>query len=517
MGLIRFAVHPAPMMEDWPEVYRGYLTGSDGRVFPTRIEVEDSIVGCRRTTSESCKFHVAFPVRDFGRPFVSTASLPEREQPYVLVVELARGKIVQVRNQASAWELAGMQIPAAFAAASRAAHRAFAHAATSQGDPEAATQLAIEALHHAFRAAEILTQGYSTQALAGRLQRYGSLPASVGCELQGAIPHPDANELFTAAFNSATISAPWRSIEAIEGEYNWDAIDRQLEWCEQHGPQTRQDGNKTPQDKGDQPKLLVRGGPLIDLGPDGLPAWLARWEHDVFNLRSFVCDFVETAISRYVGRIRIWEVVARANSGGALMLNEENRLMLTASVLGVAKQIDEEAQLIIRVDQPWGDYQSRGQHRLSPLQFVDAIHRSGVGLAGVNLELAMGYLPRGSSRRDLMEISRLIDSWSVLNLPIHVTLACPSSGDDDPLSYPDWEVDSRLWPTECAENSQAECLDQVMELLLAKPSVAGVFLSHFSDAEPHQFPFAGVLRADGTPKSALERIITQRQQHKRRD
>lgn len=503
MGVIRFAVHPASLLEEWPEVYRGYLTGSDGRVFPTRIEIEDQIIGCRRTTSESCKFHVAFPVPDFGRPIVSTASLPEREQPYVLVVELARGKIVQIRNQASTWELAGMQIPAEFAEPYKAAHLAFGRSASSQHDLEAATRLATEALHHAFRAADSLTSGYATQALAGRLQRFKSLPASVGCELQGSVPSADANELFTAAFNAAAVAVPWRSIESVEGEYDWDPIDRQLEWCEQQ--------------KCEQGKLLIRGGPLIDLGSDGLPAWLSRWEHDVFNLRSFICDFVETAISRYVGRIRIWEVAARANSGGALTLNEESRLMLTASVLGVAKQIDEEAQLIIRVDQPWGDYQARGQHRLSPLQFVDALHRSGVGLAGVNLELAMGYLPRGSARRDLMDISRLIDAWSVLNLPIHVTLACPSSCEDDPLSYPDCEVDAYLCQPEQAEGNQAQYLDRVMELLLAKPTVAGVFVSHFSDAVAHQFPFAGVLRSDGSPKPSLERIINQRQRHRRRD
>lgn len=498
MGLIRFAVHPASLMGDWPEVYRGFLTGADGRVFHTRVEVDGQIVGCRRMTSESCKLHVAFPVPDFGRPMVSTASLPEREQPYLLAVELARGKIVQIRNQASAWELAGMQIPPEFAEPQRTAHRLFARAASSQHDPEEAARVATDALRYAFRAAEILTIGYSSQALAGRLQRFGSLPASVGCDLQTSIPDPDANELFNAAFNAATVSVPWRSIEAVEGDYDWSLVDRQLEWCEQQ-------------------KLLVRGGPLINLGPEGLPNWLTRWDHDVFNLRSFMCDFVETAISRYVGRIRIWEVATQANSGGALTLNEENRLMLAASVLGVAKQIDEEAKLIIRVDQPWGDYQARGQHRLSPLQFVDALHRSGVGLAGINLEFAMGYLPRGSAGRDLIEISRLIDSWSVLQLPIQATLAYPSSCEDDALSFPDWEVDPRVWPTECAEGTQAAYLDRVLELLLAKPSVTGVYLTHFSDGEPHQFPFAGVLRGDGTPKPALEHIITQRQRHKRRD
>ena len=75
---------------------------------------------------------------------------------------------------------------------------------------------------------------------------------------------------------------------------------------------------------------------------------------------------------------------------------------MTAELIeDVARQVDEEAQLIIRIDQPWGEYQSRGQHRLSPLQIVDALVRSGVGLSAVNLEVAMGYFrPGGSARRD---------------------------------------------------------------------------------------------------------------------
>ena len=510
MGLIRFAVHPASLLDDWPEVYRGYLTGADGRVFPTRIEVDEGIVGCRRTSSESCKFQVAWPVAGFGRPVVATASLPERDEPYLLPVELARGKIVQVRNQASQWELSGMRIPPEFAEPARMSHRAFARAASCQDRPEESSQLAGEALHHACAAAEILTRGYAEQALSGRLQRFGGLPASIGCELQGSTPKSDASDLFAATFNSATVAVPWRKIEAVEGEYIWEPSDRQLEWCEQQKLLVR---GGPPE----QQKLLVRGGPLIDLGPDGLPPWLARWEHDIFNLQSFVCDFVETAISRYVGRIRIWEVAARLNTGGALSLNEETRLTLAARVLDVARQVDEEAQLLIRVDQPWGDYQARGQHRLSPLQMVDALLRSGVGLAGVNLELAMGYLPRGSAHRDLLDISRLIDMWSVLGVPIHATLACPSNGDDDNLAGPEWEVEPRMWAKPIDEEGQADWIDHVLELLLAKPSVAGVSLTHFCDGDPHSFPQAGLLRADETPKPAIERIISQRQRHKRRD
>ena len=66
-------------------------------------------------------------------------------------------------------------------------------------------------------------------------------------------------------------------------------------------------------------------------------------------------------------------------------------MALVAHALEVAGQVDEESQLFLRVDQPWGDYQARGQHQLSPLQFVDALLRSGVGLSAVNLEFGVKF------------------------------------------------------------------------------------------------------------------------------
>ena len=497
MGLIRFAVHPASLLSEWPEVHAGYLTGADGRVFQTRIEILDNIVGCRRTSSESAKFHVVWPVKGVGRVVIPTASLPEREEPYLLAVELARGKIVQVRNQAAQWELAGLKIPAEFTDPSRAAHLAFSRAASSQQRPEEASELANQAICYACQAGEILTRSYAAQALAGRLQRFGVLPVSVGCELQGVIPSASTTEMFTEMFNSATVAVPWTSIEQVEGEYNWDAADQQVEWCESQ-------------------KLMVRGGPLVDLGPDGLPEWLSRWEHDVFNLQSFVCDFVETAISRYVGRIRIWEICTRINTGGAMTLSEESRLTLAARVLDVARQVDEEAQLIVRVEQPWGDYQSRGQHRLSPLQVIDALIRSGVGLSGVNLELAVGYRSRGSAPRDLLECSRLIDAWTMLDVPIFVTMICPSSGLNDPGATGKIQIDPLVWDGACDDVHQANWIERMFELLVAKPRVAGVFLPNFSDGTPHVFPNAGLLNADETPKPVVDRIISQRLNHRRR-
>ncbi len=487
MGLIRFAVYPAGLLTDWTQVQRGYLTGMDGRVFPTQIEIDGNIIGCRRISSESCKFHVAWDVPGHGLLVLNTASLPEREAPYLLAVELARGMLVKVRNQAGAWELAGMVLPGEYAPEVTTAFQLFSRAASSQDQPDVASQLAQQALGHACKAAEILSTAYARQALAGRQQRYPHLSTLLGCGLHSVLPSEET-ELFTAAFNAVALPMRWPEIERVEGTYRWEEIDRQVAWAEQH-------------------KLVIRGGPLIDLGPGGLPPWLARWENDLFNMQTFVCDYVEAAIARYIGKIRWWEVAARLNTGGALTLNEESRLGLVARVLEVARQVDEEAQLLVRVDQPWGEYQARGQHRLSPLQLVDALLRSGVGLAGINLEVAIGYLPSGTFHRDLLEFSRMIDQWSLLGVPLFLTLAIPSANTHDERSTTELEVDPQVGHFGNAEAQQAAWIERFLPLLLAKPAVAGVDWCHFTDGEPHEFPHAGLLRPDGTPKPALESLL----------
>lgn len=491
MGVMRFLIHPPELLENWPELHRAYISTVDGRVHPTRVEVDANIMSCRRSSSESGRLHVAWPVPGFGRPVLSTSCLAERDEPYLLSVELARGKIAQVRDQLGRWEVQGMTIPDDFRALNREAHRLFANATSCQDQIDNSALLANQALIVACSAAEILTRAYTAQRLSVRRRRSASLPALLGSSLELAVPDETRTPLFRDAFTAAVIPVEWRFIEPIEGDYHWEVFDAQVEWCQLN-------------------KILPLGGPLLDLSPQGLPEWLWQWEKDILNLQSFVCDYVETAIARYLGRIRHWEVCARVNTGGALALSEENRLLLVARALEVARQADEEIQLTIRVDQPWGDYQARGQHRLSPHQFVDALIRSGIGLSGVNLELSVGYRPRGSGSRDLLETSRLIDQWAELGVPLFVTLAFPSDASADALAHRDIEVDSPNWKHGWSEQTQAEWIDSHLPLLMAKQSVNGIFWSHFSDDVPHYFPNAGLLNSAGAPKPALEKFAANR-------
>jgi hypothetical protein len=494
MGVMRFVVHPQELLADWPEAHRAYICGVDQAAWPTRIEVNGHQLLCRRQNSDSGKLNIAWPVPGFGRPMLATASLPEREEAYLLAIELARGKIVQVRNQLATWQAAGMAIPDAFVPLHREAHQLLARAVAAQGEPARASNIAQEALAKECEAAEILTRSYAIQRLEVRHRQYAQLPTVLGCSLGDSLFAAPQQQQFMSAFNGAAIPLQWRYIEPEEGDYRWETYDAQVDWALANN-------------------LMLRGGPLVDLSPNGLPKWLSQWENDYWNLQSFVCDFIETVMSRYLGKVRTWEVAARPNAGGALALTEENRLTLVAKILEVARQVDQEGQFLIRIDQPWGEYQARGQHKLSPMQFADALVRAGMEMSALNLEIGVGYSPMGSPSRDLIDFSRMIDQWSLLGLPLQVTLAFPSGTDHDANQTTDLEVDARSWKLPVSEEAQARWIDEYVPLLLAKPAVVAVFWNHLSDAQPHRFPHAGLVRPDGSGKPSLASIVRERELH----
>lgn len=490
MGVMRFVVHPPEVVKDCPDLCQAYLGGIDGRVFPTKVEIEGHTVACRRAASDSAKLHIPWPVPGLGRPVLTTTSLREREEPYVLAVELARGKLSEVRDNAAMWEQAGMAIPDAFRTAQKEAFRRFAQAGVSAADPANASRLAAAAIQQACLASSILIDAYTIQRLANIRRSTHQAPGLLGCVVDETLLMPAGQQAFRQAFNTASIPANWKSIEPVEGAYNWDTLDHLLQYCTEN-------------------RYIVRGGPLIDLSPGGLPDWLARWKNDFLNLPSFVCDFIETAIARYQGRIRLWEVSAFGNTGGALDLSEDHSIALVARTLEAATRTDAEAQYFVRIERPWGEYQRQGKHRLSPFQFVDALIRSNLGLSGVTLDINVGYGPAGCMTRDMLSISKLIDVWSLLGVQIHVNVACPSGTAPDPLAAPQFTIHDGVWRDRWTEDTQSDWIEHVVPLLLAKPAVTGVFLSHLSDAVPHRFPHAGLCAAGGNVKAMFEPLRRQ--------
>src|SRR4026209_145403 len=89
---------------------RGYVAGMEGIPWETVCVAQGDQFVVDRDTSESGTLTVPWPVPQHGELMLSTSNLMERAEPYLLPLELARGTINRLRNQASTWQLAGLKL-----------------------------------------------------------------------------------------------------------------------------------------------------------------------------------------------------------------------------------------------------------------------------------------------------------------------------------------------------------------------------------------------------------------------
>jgi Glycosyl hydrolase family 10 len=465
--------------------------GYDNMPAPTRVQIEAGELKLFRDIDESGALVVPWEVAGAGRVMGTTATLIERPDPYQFSVELARGKINQLRCQAADWRMVGLQIPDAVEAQVREASRLFGRAATAGGS--AADADALAALSGGYKAGNQLVRMYVDQMLRARHQRQPRLETGLGVRLNGPVPPTVANDV-AAACNSASVPLTWKLIEPTESQYHWDQTDAMLEWATKKN-------------------LRITAGPLVDFSAFGLPEWLWLWESDLPSLSSFMCDYVETVVGRYHKRIRRWQLTAGSNNANVLRLGEDDLLWLTARLAEAAWQVDSEIELIVGIAQPWGEYMARAEHTYSPFVFADTLIRAGLKLSALDLEWTMGVTPRGSYVRDLLDASRLLDLYALLGTPLQVTLAYPSELKKDALADPALSATGGYWLNGLTPDGQADWAADFLTLAVCKPFVRGVSWAHLSDAEIHQFPQCGLLDAAGQAKVALSELRHLRDEH----
>ncbi len=464
---------------------RVYMAGYDQVPWPCRVRLRGTELVIERDVADSGKVYIPWSVNGHGELTLCTATLMERPRPYHLSVELARGKLNQVRNQAAEWHAMGLSIPAEFERRLHDAQQHFSRAATRQDEPAAAAEHAQRAIVEALAAGEALVSAYVQQSLVVRTRHSARLPTLLSVRLPAHPLPQELQTLVTRSCHAANVGLVWRDVEVREGIYQWDVFDDQVQWCTAAG-------------------LRIHAGPLIQLDELGVPDWLCLWEGDFDNLCSCVIDYVETAVNRYRGRVDLWHAAARANVARSLALSEEDCLRLTARAIEAAARVDPQTPVIVRLDQPWAEYMNRSGHDLSPLYFADALVRAGLNLAGFGLELNLGYYPCGSHPRDRLDLNRLIDLWSLLGVPLHIFLTIPADEAPDPHARRKCQPLPGRGGSAWTPRAQADWVQAIYALLLAKPYVQSITWNQLADSGPHELPHAGLVDAAGSPRPALD-------------
>ena len=236
----------------------------------------------QRSVSDSANLHVPWPVEGYGPLTLASGTLMERPEPYGLPLELARGTLVQIRNQLSDWQVIGLSVPAVIPARLAEAVARFSWAVVSQDEPATSAEHAEASLRAAIGAGDLLAAAYAEQALVVRRRNGGKVTGLLGAELGTTLLDDYTARAVLRTFNAAEVPLCWRETESTEGRFSWNTGDKQIQWCRMHG-------------------LKVLAGPLLMLDPRALPDWLYLFADDFESLLDFVsvlCPRGRRALSR---------------------------------------------------------------------------------------------------------------------------------------------------------------------------------------------------------------------------
>lgn len=277
---------------------------------------------------------------------------------------------------------------------------------------------------------------------------------------------------FRELFNYATLGFYWWSYESTRGKPNHDFVDRVLAWTDTAG-------------------IVCKGHPLV---------WnyaAARWfPREGAELRRLSDERVRDCVSRFRGRLDRWDAVNEATDPfrrGTFenvfsdAWREAGRVEFTRHCFRVAREANPKATLLIN------DYRLDADYETLLETLVDENKTPLYDAIGLQTHQHGGAIPP----ERLWEVC---ERFSRFGVPLHFTETTLLSGGRTPDGF------EATHPH--GENLQAEAVERFYTLLFSHPRVEAITWWDFSDRGAWQRAPAGLLRADGSPKPAYDRLKT---------
>ena len=475
-----------------------YLTSLEGQPIRARFRYVPGmgLLFCERRSQGLAALNLPWPVRGGGRLMLRTALLPDRDEPYLLPLELARGQFAAIWRKKEDWGYSYGGPTDKVEGEFQEVKLLFARVQSIQDAPMGAADMAEEMLGRAVALAEQMVLSDARVGIAARRQRGTLNNVDFGCHWEVVDDHPKAQERFGETFNYATIPFLWRTLEPREHELDWKWHDDWIQWLEAKG-------------------MVLKGGSLIRFDEAHLPDWVWIWENDFEAVRDYVFDHVERCVQRYRGRLDHWEAVSGLHVENCMNFSLDRILEVSRLCAYAVKRTDPRAAVVLGLVQPWGEYFATNQRSIWPYNYAEMCINAGVPFDAIGLEFLFGTLGQGFHCRDLLAVSDVLDLFGSLGKPVHITAAgVPSACYGDPqaaLGGANHQPGSGgVWRRPWDEALQAEWLDAFYRVVIAKPFVRAVSWRDFSDHQPHYLPHGGLLRKDLHPKAAFQKLLAVR-------
>ncbi|MHC4414622.1 MAG: endo-1,4-beta-xylanase [Planctomycetota bacterium] len=480
--MLRFAAfEDGGPAQDWPLV-NSYLLGPGDLPTPGQIGFESGCVVCRKRAPHAVALALQYDAGRMGRIMLQTCLLPDRERPYMLSLELARHRIKTFIAKSEEWQLFDLDADHPAVKRWRRARTLFSDA-LNMNDPAEADRAARRSLIAGIEATERLALTHAEILLHWR---FGNRPAStttLGVRVRPERDSQPLREIVNRDFDLLVIPLNWNDLEVEEGRYNWEPIDRWLEWARQQG----------------KPCVL---GPLLDFSRRALPKWMYVWQHDYSTCRDLVYEQVEKVVQRYRSMVGTWIVTSGLNVNDNFEFTADQMLDLTRMANLIARQARKGARTMIELVQPFGEHCASNRNSVPPLTFVDRIMQEGIRIDCVGVQLLFGQRGGGRASRDLMQISDLLDRFLVLDVPVVVS----AMG----VPHEQIEREGGWWHEPWTPRLQSRWMSRAFAVAMSKPFIESVVWTDLYDHPQADLPRGGLVSDTGRPKPVLQRLINTR-------
>ena len=278
---------------------------------------------------------------------------------------------------------------------------------------------------------------------------------------------------FASLLNYCTLGFYWADYERERGKPRYAYTDQVVAWTREHG-------------------IACKGHPLVWDHPGSSPNWLPDDPKEIERLST---TRVREIVSRYKGRIDIWDVVNEATH----LTDKTNKSKMAdwAAALGAVPYVVEHLK-VARAANPQATLLVN-DYRIEPAfyKILDNLRANGKLLfdtVGIQSHMHDGVWP-------LQKVWDTCDTYSKLGVPLHFTESTIVSG---PRKGPgeNWGA-----TTPDGEAQQAELTAKFYTALFAHPAVQAITWWDFSDLGAWQGAAAGWLRRDMSPKPVYERLM----------
>ncbi len=484
-----------------------HLLGADNIGVRGAVRLKDGVLTCDKRAVGPAALCLQFPVGEVGEVTLQTCLLPERDEPYLLSLELVRHRLMLLLAKQEDWMM--FDLPADHPAMRRAtvARQAFVKALNAQDAPPAADQLAREALTAAVDASEELALAHA-ERLFGRRRQNGQFHRGVfGC----GVALPQSTEAVRSSllnsFDYLMLPIRWRQLEPQEQQFNWAPLDGWAEWAYRN-------------------RMPTLAGPVVSFCPACSPDWLTLMAHDYDTVRDVFYEHIERVVKRYRNIVTLWNVVSGIHTNAQLNLTLDQLMDLTRMAVMLVKKVQPNAKTLIEITHPFGEYYAVNQRSIPPFIFADMVLQAGIPIDAFGVKLVMGQAANGCYTRDLMQVSAMLDRFSALGKPLHMTgVAVPSAatglvedpthgtsghsaGKGSPCDPPD--DNSGHWRKPWSPLVQTHWLEAFYSVALSKPFVDSIAWLDLADHDEADLPHGGLAGADLKAKGAFHRLTALR-------